>query len=70
MMTSQSSTNVSYPKAMNKEEAIEIQRNIDATNIFLAKLGATNINLIIKVTFPRGIQSQADGIKSIHTHRM
>ena len=45
---------------MNKEEAIEIQHNIDATNI----------NLIIKVTFPRGIQSQADGIKSIHTHGM
>ena len=60
MMTNQSSTNVSYPKAMNKEEAIEIQHNIDATNI----------NLIIKVTFPRGIQSQADGIKRIHTHRM
>ena len=60
MMTNQSSTNVSYPKAMNKEGAIEIQHNIDATNI----------NLIIKVTFPRGIQSQADGIKSIHTHRM
>ena len=60
MMTNQSSTNVSYPKAMNKEEAIEIQHNIDATNI----------NLIIKVTFPRGIQSQADDIKSIHTHGM
>ena len=60
MMTNQSSTNVSYPKAMNKEEAIEIQRKIDATNI----------NLIIKVTFPRGIKNQADGIKSVHTHRM
>ena len=60
MMTNQSSTNVSYPKAMNKEEAIEIQHNIDATNI----------NLIIKVTFPRGIQNQADVIRSIHTHRM
>lgn len=45
---------------MNKEEVIEIQRNIDATNI----------DVIIKVTFPRGIQNQADGIKSIHTHRM
>ena len=52
--------NVFYPKAMNKEEAIEIQRKIDATNI----------NLIIKVTFPRGIKNQADGIKSIHTHRI